>query len=253
MHYDKLHEVFREVYVLDKDEKASRDTSLPRQVREHTSASLRALIADRKPDVLQIEFTHLAHFRDAAPETPAILVEHDLTFTLYRQFAERTPGEAARQEYERWLAFERYWMTRYDAVWTMSEDDRTQAIAEGAPSGRAAVANGVDIERFVALPDSGEMEVFYVGSFRHLPNIIGFEKLRHEVMPIVWRRFGGARLRVVAGPEPERYWREFMHSEYPRDLDSRIQVHGFVEDLRPLYAEGRGGGGPAGGLGRNQY
>jgi polysaccharide biosynthesis protein PslH len=223
--YGKLHDVFREVYVLDKDEKASRDASLPQQVREHSSASLRALIADRKPDVLQIEFAHLAHFRDAAPETPAILVEHDLTFMLYHQLA-------ARKEYERWLRFERHWMARYDAVWTMSEEDRTRAIAEGAPAGSTAVvANGVDIERFVALPDSGEMEVFYVGSFRHLPNIIGFEKLRNEVMPIVWRRFGGARLRVVAGPEPERYWRA------PRDLDSRIQVHGFVEDLRPLYSK----------------
>jgi len=47
VNYDKLHEVFREVYVLDKDEKASRDSSLPQQVREHTSASMRALIADR--------------------------------------------------------------------------------------------------------------------------------------------------------------------------------------------------------------
>jgi hypothetical protein len=94
----------------------------------------------------------------------------------------------------------RNWMTRYDAVWTMSEDDRTRAIAEGAPADRiVSVANGVDIERFVTLPDSGEMEVFYVGSFRHLPNIIGFEKLRNEVMPIVWRRFSGVRLRVVAG------------------------------------------------------
>jgi glycosyltransferase involved in cell wall biosynthesis len=223
--YGKLHDVFREVYVLDRDEKASRDESLPQQVREHSSASLRALIADRKPDLLQIEFTHLAHFRDAAPETPAILVEHDLTFMLYHQLG-------ARREYERWLRFERHWMTRYDAVWTMSEDDRARAIAEGAPSGSTTtVANGVDIERFVALPDSGEMEVFYVGSFRHLPNIIGFDKLRNEVMPIVWRRFGGARLRVVAGPEPERYWRA------PRDLDSRIQLHGFVEDLRPLYAK----------------
>ena len=237
VNYGKLHEVFREVYVLDRDEKASPDSSLPRQVREHGSASLRALIADRKPDLLQIEFTHLAHFRDAAPQTPAILVEHDLTFTLYRQFAERNPGQAARREYERWLAFERRWMPRYDAVWTMSEEDRLQAVAEGAPGpSTLVVANGVDIERFVPAAPATEMEVFYVGSFRHLPNILGFETLRHEVMPIVWRRFAGVRLRVVAGPEPERYWREFMHRDYPRDLDSRIQIHGFVEDLRPFYA-----------------
>ena len=235
VNYAKLHEVFREVYVVDRDEKALRDAELPRQVREHESASMRALIASLKPDLLQVEFTHLAHFRDAAPQTPAILVEHDLTFTLYRQFAERDPSPAATKEYERWLAYERKWMPRYGAVWTMSDDDCKLAIAEG---GRAAtVANGVDLERFTPLPPSGGMEVFYVGSFRHLPNIIGFEKLRHEVMPIAWRQFPEARLRVVAGPEPERYWREAMSREYPRDLDSRIEIHAFVEDLRPLYAK----------------
>src|SRR5262249_26578611 len=70
--YARLHEVFREVYVVDRDEKASGDTTLPQQVREHSSASMRALIARLRPDVLQVEFTHLAHFRDAAPRTPAI-------------------------------------------------------------------------------------------------------------------------------------------------------------------------------------
>ena len=240
--YPKLHEVFREVYVVDRDEKAAKDLTLPRQVREHLNSSMRALIArlcnEGKADLLQVEFTHLAHFRDAAPQTPAILVEHDLTFTLYRQFAERNPGKATWGEYEAWLAFERHWMARYDAVWTMSEEDRTNAMAEGAPPGRTLmVANGVDLARFTPLPPGERLEVFYVGSFRHLPNIIGFERLRHEVMPAVWRRFGEARLSVVAGPDPERYWREFLHREYPRDLDPRIQVHAFVEDLRPLYAK----------------
>jgi len=36
------------------------------------------------------------------------------------------------------------------------------------------------------------------------------------------------RLRVVAGPRHEEFWRG--------GTDSRITVHGFVEDLRPLYA-----------------
>ena len=241
VHYDKLHEVFREVYVLDRDEKAVRDLALPEQVRSHLNGSMRALIAhicqQGRADLLQVEFTHMAHFRDAAPRTPAILVEHDLTFTLYRQFAERHPGKAATAEYERWLAYERRWMARYDAIWTMSEEDRRQAIAEGSPAAATSlVANGVDLARFVPAPPAPEMEVFYVGSFRHLPNIIGFEKLRHEVMPLVWKRFGSARLRVIAGPDPEQYWRSFLHRDYPRDLDQRIRMHAFVEDLRPLYA-----------------
>jgi glycosyltransferase involved in cell wall biosynthesis len=242
VHYDKLHEVFREVYVIDRDEKAVRDLALPEQVRSHLNGSMRALIAnlcrEGRADLLQVEFTHMAHFRDAAPRTPAILVEHDLTFTLYRQFAARNPGRAATQEYERWLAYERQWLPRYEAVWTMSEEDRKQAIAEGSPAGGSiVVANGVDLARFVPAPPAQELEVFYVGSFRHRPNIIGFEKLRHEVMPLVWQRFGAARLRVVAGPDPEQYWRSFQHRDYPRELDPRIRMHAFVEDLRPLYAK----------------
>jgi glycosyltransferase involved in cell wall biosynthesis len=203
---------------------------------------MRALIAqlcrERRIDLLQVEFTHMAEFRDAAPGVPAILVEHDLTFTLYRQLAEHKPTAAAQAEYERWLAFERRWLARYDSVWAMSGEDRARAIDEGSPAGRTfVVANGVDIERFVPREEpAATPEIFYVGSFRHLPNILGFERLRHEIMPRVWARFPKARLRVVAGADPERYWREFLGQSYPA-FARGIEVHGFVEDLRPLYAK----------------
>ena len=101
-------------------------------------------------------------------------------------------------------------------------------------SGRPAeatfnVPNGVDIDRFrPRARRGGAQEIFYVGSFRHLPNTIGFEKLEREVMPRVWKQFPEARLRVVAGPRYEQFWKK-------RPLDPRIELHGFVEDLRPLY------------------
>jgi hypothetical protein len=125
--YAKLHEVFREVYVVDRDEPPAADTRLPRQVRDHEPRSLRALITDvcrrSKPDLLQIEYTHMAAFRDAAPGIPAILVEHDLTFTLYHQLAEADPSRTAWREYRRWLEFEQHWLGVYDAVWTVSQED----------------------------------------------------------------------------------------------------------------------------------
>jgi glycosyltransferase involved in cell wall biosynthesis len=79
-------------------------------------------------------------------------------------------------------------------------------------------------------------EVLYVGSFRHFPNVLGFEKLLNEVMPQVWRRCPEARLVAVAGPEPEARLREFRQNRR-FDLDPRVQLHGFVGDLRPLYAQ----------------
>ena len=238
VHYDKLREVFREVYVIDKDERPSSDERLPDQVRQHESRSLRALVAElartRRPDLLQIEYTHMAPVRDAAPEVPAILVEHDLTFSLYRQLAEKpNAGPAAGPEYQRWLEFERHWLAAYDAVWTVSEEDRRAAIHEGRrPAERTfAIPNGVDIERFVPRdePDAAP-EILYVGSFRHLPNIIGFEKLYQEVMPRVWSSHPHVRLRVVAGPRHEDFWNRPV-------ADRRMEIHGFVEDLRPLYAK----------------
>jgi glycosyltransferase involved in cell wall biosynthesis len=234
--YRKLSEVFGRIYAVDIDERASKDDRLPEQVRGHQSAAMRAAIADAvretQPDVLQVEYTHMAHFRDAAPGVPALLVEHDLTYHLYRQLAESRRDAVSEAEYRRWMEFERRWLAAYDGVWTVSEEDRGAAIGE---SGRAeeytfSIPNGVDIERFAPSGETVAGEILYVGSFRHLPNLLGFEKLEREVMPRIWARFPEARLRVVAGPRHEQFWKK-------RALDQRIEMHGFVEDLRPLYGE----------------
>ena len=250
--YGKLHEVFRQVWVVDHDEAPARDGRLPAQVRQYQSQSMRALIAEvarqSKPDVLQIEYTHMAGFRDAAPEIPAILVEHDLTFSLYRQLAERRPSPKSRREYLRWLEFERYWLEKFDVVWTVSEEDRLAAMRAGGRTveNTWVIPNGVDLERFRPVaegPAEGRTEgrarpeILYVGSFRHFPNLLGFERLRSEIMPRVWRCFPEAVLRVVAGPEHERFWMQFAGRAGRAPLDRRIQLHGFVEDLRPLYAQ----------------
>jgi glycosyltransferase involved in cell wall biosynthesis len=120
----------------------------------------------------------------------------------------------------------------------MSEEDRVKAVQHGAREGSTyVIPNGVDVERFQPVPEPEEgASILYVGSFRHLPNILGFEKLWHEVMPRVWQRFPKARLEVVAGPDHERYWRHLRQEEFPAALDERIRVAGFVEDVRGHYA-----------------
>lgn len=224
--YGKLHEVFREVYVVDIDEKHN-DRALPKQVSEYESSTMRELIGSlcRKLrfDIVQLEYTQMAGYREAATGLPAILVEHDLTFTLYQQLGDR--------EYKRWLQFEREHLQAFPAVWTMSELDRNRAIAEGSPEQRTyAVPNGVDLARFrCPAADPASRRVLYVGSFRHLPNYLAFEELRTRIMPAVWIKFPGAVLDVVAGPKHTEHW------PGPRELDPRIAVHGFVEDLLPLY------------------
>jgi glycosyltransferase involved in cell wall biosynthesis len=243
VNYRKLHEVFREVRVVDIDQTAPLAGNVPEQVQRHECPSLRAAITELcrtwQPDVVQFEYTQIAGLRDAAQGIPAILVEHDLTQSLYRQLAEAEPSRRSRREYERWRDFENHWLASYDGVWTVSESDRMQAIQSGsrAPESTFAIPNGVDTERFrPGDAPAGSAEVLYVGSFRHLPNILAFERLRNEIMPRVWERCPGALLRVVAGPRHEYFWRRFHPKSLERALDPRIAIHDFVEDLRPLYA-----------------
>jgi polysaccharide biosynthesis protein PslH len=242
--YAKLHNVFRNVWIADLDERESSDLRLPGQVRRYESPSLRALVVDLcqnwKPDLLQIEQTHLAGLRENTMDVPAILVEHDLTLGLYGQFAEHEPSSAAEQEYRRWLAFERKWLSAYEGVWAMCEEERQGALTHGSRRGDRTftIPNGVDTFRFrpsdkpVSRP-----EVLFVGSFRHWPNILAFENLCTEIMPRVWERFPDAKLRVVAGPSHERFRQMLRPAAVPGStLDHRVDVLGFVEDLRPLYA-----------------
>ena len=181
----------------------------------------------------------MAEYRECAPGVPAVLVEHDLTFSLYRQLAQQDPGEAAQREYRAWLAFERRWLRDFDGVWTVSDADRETAILEGdRPRWRTYnIANGVDTGRYVPEHEqTAAPEILFVGSFRHLPNVIGFDRMAYEVMPLVWRRFPGARLRVVAGLRHEPFQEEYAKANGRGSVDPRVEIHGFVEDLRPLYA-----------------
>jgi glycosyltransferase involved in cell wall biosynthesis len=241
--YCKLHEIFREVRIVDIDQTMPLAGDVPEQVQQHECPSLRAAIAELcrtwQPDLVQFEYTQTAALRDAAQGIPAILVEHDITQSLYKQLAESEPSRRSRREYERWRQFENRWLASYDGVWTVSESDRVQAIESGsrAPERTFAIPNGVDTERFrPGDAPAGKAEVLYVGSFRHLPNILAFERLRNEVMPRVWERCPGALLRVVAGPRHEYFWRRFHPKSRECALDPRIAIHDFVEDLRPLYA-----------------
>ncbi|HKD08068.1 MAG TPA: glycosyltransferase family 4 protein [Bryobacteraceae bacterium] len=233
IHYPELHQVFHEVYAVDIDEKDF-DSSVPTQVAEYRSSAMRALIGrvcdERAVDVLQLEYTQMAEYRDCAPGIPVILVEHDVTFTLYDQL-----GDA---QAPLWRDFERRAFQRVDAVLTMSEHDRAVVQAHGAPPLKSAVVpNGVDVDRF--RPQSRITRgpnVLFVGSFRHLPNLLAFEFLREALMPLVWREVPECRLTVIAGPDHERAaalaGKAHLLAEH-----SRLTLHGFVEDVRPAYRE----------------
>jgi glycosyltransferase involved in cell wall biosynthesis len=239
IHYDELHEVFREVYVVDVDEKHS-DASVPAQIAEYRNAAMsdliRSLCLEHAVDLVQLEYTQMAEYREHTGGVPVILVEHDITFTLYSQLADFNGDPQTRKDFHRWRDFERSALQCSDVVWTMSEDERGVALEHGAPRNRTRVIpNGVDIRRFTPMPKpAGPATILFVGSFRHLPNLLAFEALRSLIMPDVWRECPDAVLHVIAGPNHEKAAGLAGKSELLAAHPGLV-IEGFVSDVRPAY------------------
>ncbi len=199
-------------------------TLWPPEVHEFRSLAMQAALARVRNeygiDAVQVEYTMMA------PYAGDVLVEHDVTFDLYRQMG------ASSWDYRRWRRFETKWVERYRNVVVMSERD---AALLGGPN-VAVIPNGVDLARFTPEIERRGQRLLFIGSFRHFPNVIAYRFFVEEVWPILRESSPEITLTVVAGPDPLLYWRQHT-GLLSIPLDDRVQVLEFVADVRPLYVE----------------
>jgi len=205
-------------------------TLLPPEVGEFRSPAMREVLARLRQEqgvrVVQVEYTFLA------PYGGSILVEHDVTFDLYRQIWERERTLGAWWDFARWRRFEKKAARRFPRVAVMSGKD--QALL--GTGNTVVIPNGVDLERFRPEPEVPGMRVLFIGSFRHFPNIVAFRFFFEEVWPGLRQRFPGLSATVVAGPEPLGFWKEHT-GQMDLPLHEGVNLLGFVADVRPLYVE----------------
>jgi glycosyltransferase involved in cell wall biosynthesis/N-acetylglutamate synthase-like GNAT family acetyltransferase len=203
-------------------------TLLPPEVHEFRSpamlSALQRIRNEYQIEALQVEYTMLA------PYAGDVLVEHDVTFELYRQVFEST--RRGWWDYWRWRRFEKKWIGHYRRVVVMSEQDRALL---GLPQA-VVVPNGVDLRRFTPEIERPGQRLLFVGSFRHFPNIVAYRFFMEQVWPILRKRLPEIQLTVVAGPDPLLYWREHT-GQRSIPVDDRVQLLEFVADVRPLYIE----------------
>jgi ribosomal protein S18 acetylase RimI-like enzyme/glycosyltransferase involved in cell wall biosynthesis len=199
-------------------------TLLPPEVCEYESAAMRALWKAAEADVKQVEYTALARYGGD------VLVEHDVTFDLYRQLVETKRTPAAWWDWFRWRRFELRAARRFRRLVVMSDKD-AKTLGRGT-----LIPNGVDLERFRPEPERPGRRLLFVGSFRHFPNVAAFRFFTEQVWPRLCASSPGVTLTVVAGPDPMLYWREATNTPDPA-ADDRIRLLSFVADVRQLYIE----------------
>ncbi|MBK5294178.1 MAG: GNAT family N-acetyltransferase, partial [Acidobacteriia bacterium] len=175
---------------------------------------------------LQTEYTQLASYGGD------VLVEHDITFDLYRQIFRRQPSLSAWWNCWRWERFERRALRRTPVAVVMSDKD---AALSAHPRARV-IANGVNLDRFRPVAEPAAQRVLFIGSFRHFPNVLAFRFLAGEV----WRRVRAAcpraELTVVAGPDPLPHWQSHSGSRHLPAM-AGMRLLEYVPDVKPLYEE----------------
>jgi len=195
-------------------------------------AALRLLAAKWKPRLAQLEFTQMAQYAPSCAGAATILVEHDITLDLYRQLLARGEDWETRQQYERWVNFERQAWRDVDAVVVMSEKDRREVDSGNA----AVIANGVDLARFCVSGEAPEPNrVLFIGSFAHLPNVLALDWFLREVWPAVRQAAPSAVFHVIAGQRHEFFLERYRGQASPDLAQPGVELEGFVPDPRPAY------------------
>ena len=216
----------------------TQDRGRPEMVAQFDSTVFRNALLEgvRKwqPAAVQLEFTHMAQYARDCGAVPTILVEHDITFDLYRQMAEKDPDWDLHRQLKRWERFETAAWREVSRVVAMSPKDQAlmdQTTMTGCRS--VVIPNGVDLDRFTVSPHAPEpRRILFIGSFSHLPNMmaLGFF-LEH-----VWPSLTDAKLHIIAGANHE-YFLDFHRPRVSLNLEQPgIEVEGFVSDVRPAYA-----------------
>jgi glycosyltransferase involved in cell wall biosynthesis len=204
-------------------------TLLPSEVHEFRSPAMRRALAEEKRafgyEILQVEYTQLAEY------CGEILVEHDVTYDLFAQIYHRQRSVVAWWNWFRWRRFESRALRARGSVVVMSKKD-VEMVGPNA----AVIENGVDFDRFHPEPERPGQRLLFIGSFRHFPNVTAYRFFTEHVWPLLRDQFPEMTVTIVAGPDYLTYWRAFADSPEP-PANPRIQLLGFVSDVRPLYVE----------------
>jgi polysaccharide biosynthesis protein PslH len=195
-----------------------------------------ALARSEAFDVLHVEHLRGATLAGRVTTLPRVFDAVDSITLLFEQAAGRAPALGqrvmARVDLARTRRFEAQAPWQFDRTVITSPLDREALIRLAGPDAASrivVVPNGVDTDYFRPAGGSDrERLVVFTGKMSYHANAAAAGFLAREVMPRVWTSDPGARLALV-GKGPPAELRALA-------ADPRIEVTGFVEDLRPWFA-----------------
>lgn len=198
------------------------------------AARLRRTLDRVKFDTVHFDTLGLAQYRPLVNGAGTVLNHHNIESSMMEHRAVTEPRRVPRQ-YWRWeaqklLRAERDYCPRFSVNLVVSPEDG-ETLASLAPGIETkVVANGVDTEYFTPRADPGGNTLLFCGGLDWYPNGEAMAYFFDQIWPLLTRRLSSVRV-VVVGRNPPRWLTQLG------DSDRRVEVTGFVDDVRPYFKE----------------
>jgi polysaccharide biosynthesis protein PslH len=202
--------------------------------------SLDQILRAKRFDIVNLEFPYLGHYdlRQAPPgqKLPALVVDsHEIAYDLARQFA-RAGGSAGRRLYAgaNWRKLRREELATYrdaEGVYLCSAADERRLLNEAPGVRTAVIPNAADVEYYRPRPTDPPPDgrtLVYFGLLSTIPNIDGVVHFVQDIWPRIAEAVPEARCKIIGGRPPP---------SLQALAGPRIELTGFVSDLRPHLAE----------------
>ena len=208
----------------------------------HFLRTAQDLCKQRSFDVVHVEHLRgIASMEPLLKEYPVIWDAVDCLTMLWKQVELLGTNRAIRffsgLEYMRTEKYEAHLVNSLASISTISEVDRDAMLAllskmhpedgiKNADRLIEVLPNGVDTNYFFPTQERYRpYNLVFSGKMSYHANVAAVHYLYHQIMPLIWRRQSAATLTIVGSRPPKSI----------RDLaaDTRVEVTGYVDDIRP--------------------
>src|SRR5947208_9198238 len=220
--------------------------SLPLQVAYARSArftqALQQLCAQRPFECVHVEHLRgIASMQQIACTHPLVWDAVDCISLLCKHTIAAGPSRAVRMvallEHQRTRRYEAKTLGQLQHTVVTSEHDRQAMIellrtdtrdftSEEPGAGISVIPNGVDLEYFRPLQlERQRFNLVFSGKMSYHANVATALYLYHQIMPLIWQHRPEATLTIVGSKPPKTI--------QALGNDPRVEVTGYVEDMRP--------------------
>ncbi len=178
---------------------------------------VKRIIRKNQSDIIQVEFFTCLHLVNYLPiKIKKIFIHHELRYIRNERMTQpfQLTSKEMRQM-KKLKAQELADLQKYDAIVTVTEQDKGYLLAEGIQKPVFVSSSAVQTAPCLYKPWNGRLS--YVGGFNHVPNQEGIDWYISEVLPLF--NDDAPTLDIIGKAWPERY------------ASPHVSLKGFVEKL----------------------